>query len=90
MQEDVSRIGDMHPNRRLKLWRQEDGDIIVTIEQKGCLIRSYSFDGSEEVAAEVEFCTSGGNSPRTREALRQLMEAMELDNKESPDFRNRR
>lgn len=89
MQNGVSRIADMHPTRRLKLWRQEDGDIIVTIEQKGCLIRSYTFDGQEEVSAEVEFCTSGGNSPRTREALRQLMEAMELDNQESPDFRDR-
>ncbi len=89
MSDMVARLGDMHPHRGLRIFRQEDGDIIVTIEQKGCLIRSYSFDGSEEVAAEVEFCTSGGNSPRTRDALVALMEAIELDNKESPDFRNR-
>ncbi len=89
MSDMVARLGDMHPNRGLRLFRQEDGDIIITIVQEGCLVRGRSLDGREEVSAEVEFCTSGGKSPRTREALAQLMKAIELDNKESPDYRSR-
>lgn len=83
MSDMVARLGDMHPNRGLRLFRQEDGDIIVVIEQNGCRVRGRSLDGREEVFAEVEFCTSGGRSPNTRRALAELMKAMELDNAET-------
>lgn len=76
---------DMSPDARLKLFREEDGDIIVSIiPSTEKLRKNYSF-GLE--AMEVQFCTigsGGGRSPHTRKALFALMEAIELDNKENP------
>jgi hypothetical protein len=60
----------------LKLLRQDDGDIIVAVYPEE--------DGLIQPGGSVEFCTSGGRSPRTLEALRALMVAMEADNAERP------
>lgn len=69
--EDMSRVG------RLKLLRQDDGDIIIVCQPQieGGLISP---------GESVEFCASGGRSPNTRKALYELMQAMELDNEQFP------
>jgi hypothetical protein len=41
------------------------------------------------VSVAIEFCTysGGGRSPKTREAILALMDAIEADNKENPQFK---
>lgn len=77
--EVVSRFEDMSPRGHLKLLRDGDGDIIVAV---------YNDDGNGyiDTFADIEFCTGmgGGSSPNTFKALLALMEAMEMDNQESP------
>lgn len=68
--EDMSRVG------RLRLLIQDDGDIIVAVN-------SQTDDGLISNGDHVEFCTSGGRSPHTLSALRDLFKAMELDNIEN-------
>lgn len=78
----VERFEDMSPRGRLRLLQQSDGDVLV------CVISDP--DGPDEgVSPSVEFCTSGGKSPRTLTALRNLMEAMAEDNRD-PVHRSRR
>ena len=70
MTRNVQRTGDMSRDVKLKLYIQEDGDIVVAINGGGQLAR-------------VEFCQcgiGGGQSPNTLRALRNLFEAMEKDN----------
>ncbi|MBN2643019.1 MAG: hypothetical protein JXR78_15310 [Victivallales bacterium] len=70
MTRNVQRTGDMSRDVKLKLYIQEDGDIVVAINGGGQLAR-------------VEFCQcgiGGGQSPNTLKALRNLFEAMEKDN----------
>ena len=72
--ESASRHEDMSPDGKLRLVRDGDGDIIVCI-QKG---EDYDY-----ISADVEFCTigmGGGRSPKTFNALLNLMVAMEEDN----------
>ena len=64
--EDMSRIG------RLRLIKQDDGDIIVAVQSEQ--------DGVLQSGDSVEFCTSGGRSPNTLKALNELIKAMALDN----------
>lgn len=71
--EDMSRLGRLH------VLQQDDGDMIVAIIEDPNN-PSYGFP-------TVEFCTSGGKSPHTREALRALMRAIERDNLESSPSR---
>lgn len=75
---EVSRKEDMSPNGRLRLIKQDDGDIIiVTVQDDG------RYTG-------VEFCTTfggGGGSPNTFKALHKLFEAMEKDNIENHNSR---
>ncbi len=80
----VRRVGDMHPNRSLKIVVQPDGDVIVFITQDNMPI--YGNEGLGEKKACVEFCHlgGGGRSMHTRKALLTLSEAMEKDNKENP------
>lgn len=76
MTQIVKRIEDMSPRGYLKLLQQDDGDIIVAVyPEEGGLIQP---------GGSVEFCTSGGRSPRTHKALRALMVAMAADNAERP------
>ena len=87
----IARVGDMHPARSLELFVEHDGDIVIRIQQGGFPIgyhpQSDSTPRSELHVAEVQFCTvgnGGGRSPRTREALLALIEAIKLDNAERP------
>lgn len=73
---DVSRREDMSPEGKLTLHVQPDGDVVLSIWGKDA--------GSEYHMVSAEFCTIGGGggmSPRTLEALKGLMAAMDADNK---------
>lgn len=77
---DVTRWEDMSPAGALRLVQQNDGDIIVQI------VNYYNASLSPEYReASVEFCTfaGGGHSPKTLEALRNLMVAINEDNDET-------
>jgi hypothetical protein len=78
----VTRAEDMSPDGRLRIWQQEDGDLIVEV------VPPYDPTSTYNLASiAVEFCTvgsGGGRSPHTRKALMALMEAIKLDNAESP------
>ena len=78
MTESVSRYEDMSRLGQLQIMQQEDGDMIVAIALDQTTSRGYP---------SVEFCASGGQSPRTRAALRALMQAMQQDEAESPQRR---
>lgn len=72
----TARLESMSPDGCLELYRQEDGDIILTIAE------GHERGGIKRTAA-VEFCTpgaGGGGSSRTWAALVQLMGAMAADN----------
>lgn len=75
----VTRPGDMSPEQRLTVTRQDDGDIIIRVDDKE---RSGRI-----VSIACEFCapgTGGGRSQRTRQALMDLMMAIQQDNQERP------
>ena len=80
MAEKVHREEDMSHDGQLVLLLQKDGDIIVNIRPSS---DDRDYEGSP-FGVSVEFCASGGRSPRTLKALRGLMEAMKLDNQENP------
>lgn len=70
---------DMSPDGKLTLIVQDDGDIIVGIVGRSMM--------NNKVLGTVEFCTvgsGGGRSPHTREALRNLIIAIQRDNLERP------
>ncbi len=79
------RVEDMSPDGRLRLFREDDGDIIVSIVPPTSKMKGdYSFGLSD---MEVQFCSvgsGGGRSEHTRKALFALMEAIEKDNTENP------
>lgn len=75
-----SRIGDMHHSRELQVHEQSNGDIIVSILQDKVVIEGTVL----HECAVVEFCTNGGRSPHTQEALRQLKKAIKRDNYVNP------
>jgi hypothetical protein len=64
---DAERHEDMSRTGRLRLTAQEDGDMCILV-----------IDESGE-SAGVEFCASGGRSPHTLQALRDLSHAMKRD-----------
>ena len=77
----VERYEDMSPDGRLRLVRQDNGDVILAIIPP---------IGSGRPIVDVEFCSigaGGGQSPNTLRALRDLMEAMRRDNIEQPQKR---
>lgn len=68
----TERKGDMGEGRKLSLFREDDGDIIIGVIPENHRV----------VLEGVQFCTpfvGGGKSPHTFEALKQLMVAMEKD-----------
>lgn len=70
----VARKEDMSKNGRLRLIKQEDGDICVAVI-------------TDEEEAGIEFCSvgsGGGKSPRTLAALNALAIAMQEDNEQEP------
>lgn len=81
----VERFEDMSTRGKLSILVQEDGDIIVSVIPDS--LEEFNRRGLFQYA---EFCTigvGGGQSPRTLEALRNLIEAMEADNRKNPQFR---
>lgn len=74
----AERFEDMSQRGRLRIHQQEDGDMIV------CVITDPNDPESAGAMCSVEFCTSGGKSPKTREAIRNLMLAMAEENAEKP------
>ncbi|MGC1583319.1 MAG: hypothetical protein WA766_17675 [Candidatus Acidiferrales bacterium] len=73
----VERFEDMSPLGMLRVQRQQDGDVIVTVV-------AGDHHGNIESVSTVEFCTpmtGGGQSEKTWEALIALAEAMDEDNK---------
>lgn len=77
MSKTAERFEDMSQSGRLRLLQQDDGDIIV------CVIPDLKNIGGA-TPVSVEFCTSGGKSPIVLEALRQLMLAIDRQNRENP------
>lgn len=72
----VDRKESMSPNGKLQLFIQDDGDVIINVQEG-------SPTGELESFASIEFCapfTGGGGSKHTWEALRQLALAMAKDN----------
>lgn len=63
---------DMSQNGRLKVMQDDEGDIHIMIIP--CIKKDPDL-----LAVSLEFCSSGGKSPRTRAALIQLMIAMQED-----------
>jgi len=84
MKDEVVRVGDMHPTRALKILVQRDLDIILVIEQDGMPVGDTDLGNPQDRAAQVEFCSSGGRSPVTRQALFALIYAMKKDNQDRP------
>ncbi len=84
IREVVVRPGDMHQNRSLKLLVQSDGDVIVAITQDGIPIGDVDTGSEHDRSSQVEFCVSGGRSPRTLAALMELVAAMKEDNRQWP------
>lgn len=80
----AERFEDMSRRGRLRVLQQDDGDMIVEVvedlDSQGCCAG---------LSASVEFCTSGGKSPKTREALLALMLAMAEENAARPDCHRR-
>ena len=72
---DVGRFGDMSPSAHMRVGLDGDNDVYVSV-------------WDETGGGSIEFCTpgaGGGSSSRTRQALIDLMVAMEEDNAERPD-----
>ncbi len=77
----IARKEDMSAGGRLRLFKQPDGDICITV-----------IDGAGNQSG-IEFCTigaGGGRSPRTLQALYQLALAIRADNEEEPSRRAER
>jgi len=75
----AERFEDMSPSGRLRVLQQDDGDMIVEVIED---LNSQSCTAG--LSCAVEFCTSGGKSPKTRVALRALMLAIAEENAERP------
>ncbi len=72
----VTRPSDNDPDLRLQVMQDEQGDVYVSIR-----------GGKRNPLGDaVRFCTmaGGGRSPRTRNAIQELMRAMRDDQKEYP------
>lgn len=74
----VTRLEDMSAVGRLHVMYDNDGDIIVSVQEQ-------TYDELIGPSRCVEFCTigiGGGGSPRTYKALQDLMVAMQQDNED--------
>ncbi len=77
----AARLDDMGGGvMSLRVEQHRDGDVALYIEVDGAPIEDEN--GNKSV---VEFCTSGGRSPKTRVALMALFAAMREDDKQDPD-----
>lgn len=75
----AERFEDMSPRGRLRVLQQDDGDMIIEVVED-----PNSQSCTAGLSCAVEFCVSGGKSPKTREALYVLMLAMAEENAERP------
>lgn len=80
IERECSRREDMSQRGELSLIMQDDGDIIVSV---------LGFESYSDLYSEihVEFCAvgaGGGRNPEVRQALLQLMDAIDRDNKNNP------
>lgn len=75
----AERFEDMSRRGRLRVLQQDDGDMIIEVVED-----LDSNSPTAGLSAAVEFCTSGGKSPKTLAALRALMHAMAEDNADRP------
>lgn len=76
----AERFEDMSPLGRLRVFWDDDGDVIVAIVP----------DPNESDPNSVEFCipgSGGGQSTHTHRALIELVKAMERDNDEKEQWR---
>ena len=71
----VARLGDMGHGTKLKLLKEPDGDISISVMPEGHLVTQH----------RIEFCNSGGKSHHTLKALHNLFEAMQKDSEERPE-----
>jgi len=81
---EVKRLEDMSSVGRLHLMLDGDNDVIISIQEQ-------TSDGLIGNSNNVEFCTigiGGGGSPKTYQALRDLMIAMNEDNND-PHYQGR-
>lgn len=72
----IERPEDMSPDGRLSLFRDSEGDIHVRVIPP--------MERQDDYAPSIEFVCHCQRSPRTVEALNNLLEAMRLDNEEHP------
>jgi hypothetical protein len=78
-----ARMGDMDCKAALVIHMQPDGDLVVWVGSPYYPSTDYR---------EVEFCSipaGGGRSQHTREALKNLIEAIQKDNEENPIYINK-
>jgi hypothetical protein len=83
MSKTITRVGDMHPKTALNVHLQDDGDIVVWVGHP-----LFPIDGGIDENS-VEFTTigsGGGRSEKTLGALRNLIKAMEEDNRNCQIF----
>ena len=71
----IARVGDMGHGTKLKLVKDSDGDISVSVIPENHLVGEH----------RIEFCNSRGKSHYTMKALSNLFKAMEKDAKERPE-----
>lgn len=78
------RYEDMSPDGYISLMVEEDGDVILMVQQGEV---SGGLDNFH--MATVQFCHAfgGGQSPNVRNALLHLIQAIQQDNKERPQNR---
>lgn len=71
----AERIGDMDPECRMRLYREDDGDVILEVHNPAW-----------DHGISIQFCTGqgGGRSPNVHRALCELMLAIEQDQAERP------
>jgi hypothetical protein len=76
MTQTIERSGDMGQGSKLTLLKDNEGDIHVSVMPIG----------HKASMTNVEFCNSGSKSQRTLNALHELYNAMEDDEKELADY----
>lgn len=87
-----TRYEDMSPDGSLTLMIQKDGDCCIRVQQKN--LHRLSSDSLKDFhIANIEFTMpmmGGGQSPRVRNALMYLAQAIQQDNDERPQYREGR
>lgn len=82
--EFYTRYEDMSPDGYLQVIVEDDGDVILVVNGSG-------FDPDDFHRVSVQFCTfgGGGRSPAVRNALLHLIQAIQQDNVEKPQYKEK-